>query len=331
MQEIIITKNEKGFKLRKLCMNYLPKAPNSFFYKMFRKKNIVLNDKKADGTEVLKEGDSVKFYLSEEDNSISENPEAKTDSSNKNSSLDVIYEDENIILCNKPAGILSQKAAAKDYSINEMIIDYLLSTGEISQESLKLFKPSVCNRLDRNTSGIIMASKTPEGAHYLTDLIRERKIRKFYYAVVKGHANIDGIHEAFLSKDEKTNKVIVRNIEHFNSNVMADMSSDMMKFYDEQSGSKVLTGTELIKYNNKLDISLLSIDLITGKSHQIRAHLAHMGFPIIGDVKYGVKSINNEFSGKYNVKHQLLHAYKVIFPDGSECETPVPDVINQLF
>ena len=320
MQEIIITKNEEGYKLRKLCMNYLSLAPQSFIYKMLRKKNIVLNDKKADGNEVLKIGDSVKFYMRDETiagfQNISSNK--AMDKININP-LEIVYEDDDMILVNKPAGVLSQKASTKDVSINEMIIDYLIQTGSISSESMKTFKPSVCNRLDRNTSGIIMASKSPAGAHYLTEAIRNRTIKKYYITVVHGNASIDGVHKALLSKDSKTNKVTVTDLVRSDSND------------SKQKGDIIITGIKKMKYNRELDLSLLEIELITGKSHQIRAHLNYLGYPIIGDTKYGNKEINSLLYKKYKQGHQLLTAYKVIFEDGKSYMINPPHIYEGLF
>ena len=365
MQEIIITSNEEGYRLRKLCANLLPLAPNSFYFKMLRKKNIVLNDKKADGTEILKAGDSVKLYLSDDtiakfskNSTDSENSAGSlksiTDKSKYNSSkidkvkssknisnnikLEALYEDQNIIICNKPAGVLSQKAKQDDYSINEMIIDYLLSTGVINDNSLRLFRPSVCNRLDRNTCGIILASKTPAGAHFLTEAIRNRTVKKYYIAVVKGRAEIDGRHEAILEKDRVKNLVRIRDID-----IRTDVNKDAGSYVktDGNNKQRIITDTRLISYNRKLDISELEVELITGKSHQIRAHLAHLGHPIIGDVKYGDKSINQSFLYKYKIDHQILIAYKIVFPDikeeddalisGLTVEAPLPEVYRKLF
>ena len=339
MREIVITKNEEGYKLRKLCLNYLSQAPASFIYKMLRKKNIVLNDKKASGDEVLKCGDSVKFYLSDdtiEKFSLSSQSKKASDSVHvkadepikkenkdlerkKQHKLDVVYEDPSIIICNKPAGILSQKAKVDDYSINEMIIDYLLDKNDISQDSMKLFKPSVANRLDRNTSGIILASKTPQGAQFLSEAIRNRLIKKYYLTAVYGKCDLRGIYKAFLIKDEKTNKVTV-----------TDRLENIPDYYKPHP---IETGIKVLEYNSDLDISLLEIELITGKSHQIRSHLEYMGFPIVGDIKYfeqGKKassnkavtkdSHNGKITKRYNIKHQMLTAYRIYIPEDKELE-----------
>ena len=322
MKEIVVTKNEEGYKLRKLCMNYLNAAPASFIHKMLRKKNIVLNDKKADGNEVLKIGDSVKFYMRDEtiegfqknNTSVAELKNSKSGdnpSSNIFSKLNIVYEDEDFIFCNKPVNVLSQKAKADDVSINEMILKYLLDSGSVTEESLKVFRPSVCNRLDRNTSGIILAAKTPDGARYLSEQIKKRTVKKLYLAIVYGNTNISGYYRAYLTKDKKTNKVTITD--------------------------KKLPGSDLIEtrfkkiaYQRDADVTLLSIELITGKSHQIRAHLASLGSPIIGDIKYGNKKVNDRFRTEYKVNNQALSAYKVIFPKYKEENDIEDDKLNKI-
>ncbi|MBO4592104.1 MAG: RluA family pseudouridine synthase [Eubacterium sp.] len=315
MKETIVTKNEEGYKLKKICTRFLSNAPVSFIYKMLRKKNIVLNDKKATGDEVLKKGDVIKYYLSDETidkfraSKPAEVSKQKREGSEKNTDapkIPIIYEDEDVIFAYKEEGVLSQKAKPGDYSMNEMIIDYLLHKGDISEESMEMFRPSVCNRLDRNTSGIILASKSPAGARALTSVIRSRELKKYYKAVVPGEADLEGIYRAYLKKDEKTNKVEISEVQ----------GKDM---------SLIETAITLSEYNDDKDMSLLEIELITGKSHQIRAHLAYLGYPILGDIKYGrsIKLINTVYNNKYGIKSQMLTAWKVVFPIADQTDDAV--------
>ena len=185
MKEIIISSADSGGRLDKYLNRYFAEASMGFIYKMLRKKNIKLNDAKASGKEILNENDCIKVYFSDE-------TFAKLKGASKDifldvsSDIDVIYEDKDILIVNKPAGVLSQKAAASDISINEMILSYLMKTKQINEDSIHGFKPSIANRLDRNTSGLILAGKTLKGQQYLSQALKERSCKKIYHAIVAG-------------------------------------------------------------------------------------------------------------------------------------------------
>lgn len=290
MQEIKVTKNEAGQRLDKLLAKYLNEAPKSFFYKMMRKKNIVLNGKKATGNEKLEEGDMVKLFLADE--TIQKFSSVKIQRTKTN--LSVIYEDEDVVLINKPVGMLSQKAKESDVSLVEHLISYLLAAGELTEESLKSFRPSICNRLDRNTSGIVVAGKSLPGLQKMGELFKERTIHKYYRCLVQGVIREDQYLKGWLKKDEKTNKVQV-----------SDRPSD---------SSDQPIETEYHPLWTEQGVTLLEVRLITGKTHQIRAHLASEGHPLIGDYKYGDRKLNDSYQKKYGLKSQLLHAYRLEFP-----------------
>lgn len=290
MQEIKVTKNEAGQRLDKLLAKYLNEAPKSFFYKMMRKKNIVLNGKKATGNEKLEEGDIVKLFLADE--TIQKFSSVKIQRTKTN--LSVIYEDEDVVLINKPVGMLSQKAKDSDVSLVEHLISYLLAAGELTEESLKSFRPSICNRLDRNTSGIVVAGKSLPGLQKMGELFKERTIHKYYRCLVQGVIREDQYLKGWLKKDEKTNKVQV-----------SDRPSD---------SSDQPIETEYHPLWTEQGVTLLEVRLITGKTHQIRAHLASEGHPLIGDYKYGDRKLNDYYQKKYGLKSQLLHAYRLEFP-----------------
>ncbi len=288
MREIIISKAEDGEKLKKLCFKYFDKAPQSFTYKMLRKKNITLNGRKADPDAVLSTGDSIKLFLSDETIELFHTEVSTTGNHIDKKSLfrlndgNIIYECDDYIIINKPAGILSQKSSQDDYSVNDAVIDYMISCGEITDSSLNTFRPSVCNRLDRNTSGIITAGKTLKGLRYLS--------------------------ESRLSKlPESENKAVV-----------SDTPS---------TGSvKIITGLKQLKYNKDRNISLVECTLYTGKSHQIRVTLQYLGFPVVGDVKYGNRQLDRRLSPR--PKRQLLHAYKLILGDNREYTADIPEDMN---
>lgn len=289
MKEIIVSKNEAGQRFDKLLTKYLNEAPKSFIYKMLRKKNILLNGKKATGNEKLLVGDSVKLFLADETIQKFSNVE----SIHTDEKLDILYEDEHIIVINKPVGMLSQKAEAKDTSLVEHLISYLLQTNQITTDELRSFKPGICNRLDRNTSGILLAGKSLVGLQTMAELFKKRSLRKFYRCFVVGEITEKSYIKGFLVKNDATNKVTV--------------------IQKECEGSvPIETEYEPIWSNGQY--TLLEVHLITGRTHQIRAHLASRQHPIVGDYKYGNRKINDEFKNKYQLESQLLHAYRLEMP-----------------
>lgn len=293
MKEFIIGSNEAGQRFDKYLKKLLNQAPPSFIYKMLRKKNIVLNEKKAAGTEILVQKDSVKLYLSDE--TFEKFSAVKKIAVKKRPvKLDIIYEDDNILLINKPAGVLSQKAAPGDDSINERCISYLAGKGEVTNESLKTFTPSICNRLDRNTSGLLIAGKSLSGLQQMGKLLKNRTLHKYYICIVHGVIREKKTVKGYLYKNESTNRVVIAK--------------------EAKDNRYMPIWTEYAPLAENGNYTLLCVRLITGKAHQIRAHLASEGHGIVGDQKYGNPSVNRYFCDTYHVKSQLLHAYLVIFP-----------------
>ena len=287
MRQLTVHKNDENQRLDKYLKKYLKEAPGSFVYKMLRKKNIVLNGKKADGTEKLTAGDEIKLFLAEETLDKFTGVSTMTEKlSFPEKKLDILFEDENLLILNKPAGELSQKAEAKDVSMNEYALGYLQRTGAITEESLKVFKPSVCNRLDRNTSGILIVAKTYQAAREFGEALQKRTVRKFYNCIVKGQVKRSETIDGYLWKDEKTNKVQIFKEHH-------------------EGASEIHTAYQPLKFVKNL--TLLEVHLITGRTHQIRAHLSSIGHSILGDLKYG----DRKLSEKYRVKYQLLHACRL--------------------
>lgn len=293
MREIIISENEAGQRFDKYLSKYLKDAPKSFLYKMLRKKNIIRNGKKAEGNEKLATGDVIKFFLSED--TIEKFRGNKKEWIVKSPvHLDIIYEDYHIIAVNKPVGMLSQKANSEDESLNEYVINYLIDTGKIKTEELKTFKPSICNRLDRNTSGIVLAGCSLKGSQVLSAMLKDRSLHKYYYCIVDGVMKSPQQVEGYLKKHENENRVEIKEKEF-------------------TGASYIKTYYEPIKDNGK--VTLLKVELITGKTHQIRSHLAWCGHGIIGDWKYGKRQINDIYKRKYGLTSQLLHAGEVQFPN----------------
>ena len=320
MKEIRIGENESGQRLDKFLLKYMSRAPKSFIYKMLRKKNITLNGKKAQGNEQLRQGDAVKLFLS--DDTIGKFSETRT-AGYAETELDILYEDKHTIFINKPAGMLSQKAAAEDVSLVEHLIAYLLKTGQISEEALATFRPSVCNRLDRNTSGIVAAGKSLAALQQLSAMFRERSLKKYYLCLVHGRVTEARRISGFLSKDERTNRVRVQR------------AGERRSPQKEEARIE----TEYCPLRSGDGVTLLEVHLITGKTHQIRAHLAAEGHPIIGDYKYGMRSVNDSFKREYGLSTQLLHSCRLCFPEctgalsnlsGREITAPVPDLFRRI-
>ena len=296
MKLITVHKQEEGQRLVKLLGAYLKEAPNSFFYKMLRKKNITLNGKKADGTEKLKCGDEIRLFLSDE---TYEKFAGKVQPKEKFPmvKLNIVYEDSNVIFINKPAGMLSQKSVPSDVSLNEYLLGYLEKSGQWKQEESKAFRPSVCNRLDRNISGMVICGKSMAGLQQMAALLKDRSLHKYYLCLVKGVMTESQHLEGYLLKDENSNQVKI--------------------FQKETEGAAHII-TEYEPLYTEGETTLLKVTLVTGKSHQIRAHLSSIGHPIIGDPKYGDRKVNAFFRETHGIKNQMLHAWKLTFPELAE-------------
>ena len=329
MKKIVVSKNEAGQKLLKLLAKYLDAAPQSFLHKMLRKKNITLNGKKADGSELLRETDEVCLFLSEETiasfqgkktgdtTSVEQKKEPKKPK--EATEIRIVYEDEDVLVLNKPAGMLSQKAVPEDYSLNEWVIDYLLQQGTLTKEEMQTFRPGVCNRLDRNTSGLITAGKSLTGLQTLSEVFKERTVHKDYLCIVQGKVKGASRLQGYLEKDARTNTVTVES--------------------KKRSEDSAYIETEYMPVTTNGKYTLLRVRLITGKTHQIRAHLASVGHPLLGDTKYGAVPENKQLRDRFGLKHQLLHAAYLEFPKkmaacgnlaGKRCYAPVPKLFERI-
>lgn len=338
MQKFLIGKNEAGQRFDKFLAKYLPSAPKSLIYKMLRKKNITLNGKKATGNELLNCDDSVESFFSDDtynkfrnqtfDNSNNESTVSfSTDKNIKNTIdvkvSDILYEDDNIILIDKKPGVLTQKAKPNDYSLNEWLIDYLLKTEQITSEQLKTFKPSICNRLDRNTGGIVICGKSLSGIQVMTELIRTKAIEKHYITICHGNFKHEGHIEATICKDEKNNKSTVKNF----NNTPQKTHTNNTKTNNKNDESEIITEFKVLKRFN--GATMLDVNLLTGKSHQIRAQLSSFGNPILGDKKYGSSQKDLKIEAALN--HQLLYAYKLIFPSENNMPKEYSYLSNKVF
>ncbi|MEE0954790.1 MAG: RluA family pseudouridine synthase [Eubacterium sp.] len=303
MIELVIKESESGQRLDKFLRRYLPEAGSGFLYRMMRKKNIVLNGKKAEGRELLKPGDTIKIFFSDETIAKFKGRGLAEEGLPALKQEWILYEDSDMLVLNKPAGILSQKGEDDTPSMVEYIRGYLVKKGELTEESLRFYKPGVVNRLDRNTSGILLAAKTLAAARSLSLELKERTADKFYLAVVHGKPEKAAHAAAWLARTEADPNHKVR---------IAD------EFFE--GASRIETEYEPISSGR--EYSLLKVRLITGKTHQIRCHLASLGYPIAGDRKYGIREAKAP-------KRQMLHAWKLQIEMGSNDKktftAPVPE------
>lgn len=315
MKEIMISETEAGQRLDKVLGKILKNTTSSFRYKMLRKKNIKLNNGKAAGHEKLKPGDSIQLYFSDESfEKLSETEQREKKNPLPPYSLDIIYEDEHLILMNKPVGMLSQKAKAEDISINDYLVQYVYEKGI----DTAVVKPSICNRLDRNTSGLLIGGCSMAGLQTMSELLRKRKVHKYYLALVKGVMVESQSIEGYLRKNEQNNTV--------------ELYSEKM-----EGANPIKTKYKALVTNG--EYTMLKVELVTGKTHQIRAHLASIGYPILGDYKYGHRETNNRIKKEYGCNHQLLHAFELKFEQvegalsylsGQIFQAPLPEQFQMI-
>ncbi|MBQ7533991.1 MAG: RluA family pseudouridine synthase [Stomatobaculum sp.] len=330
MKEYTAGPNEQGQRLDKFLFKILPDAGRGFLCKMMRKKNITLNGGKCEGNEHLSEGDVVRIWFSDETmEKFSGSSAGKLQGAVRTASgipgADplrdlILFEGREVLLFSKPRGMLSQKAAPEDVSASEHLITHLLMNGSLTEEQLRTFRPAVVNRLDRNTGGILIAGKTLPALRILSELLKNREIRKYYLTGVMGQVTETSEIHGYLRKDPDSNRVRI------------------MKEPASEEDREIRTGIEPLCILP--DRTLLRIHLITGRTHQIRAHLASAGHPVLGDPKYGNKEINERLRREAGLRFQLLHAYELHFPEderlpeevrGRVFRDNVPEMFGKLF
>lgn len=287
MKSFTINNNDANQRLDKFINKTVPLLPKALMYKYIRIKRIKINGKRAEISTKLNFGDTVDMYINDE---FFEKAPEKYDFLKASKNLNIIYEDENIILCDKKVGVLSHP---DDHEYIDTLIGrikrYLYEKGEYRPDDENSFVPSLVNRIDRNTGGIVIAAKNAETLRILNQKMKDRELHKFYLCIVHGELKRkSGLLEGYLVKDESKNKVAVSKVPKANS-------------------KEIRTKYNLIDSDGEL--SLVEVELLTGRTHQIRAHFASIGHPLLGDGKYGTNAQNK----KYGYKKQFLYSYKLVF------------------
>ena len=290
MREIRIEEKNSGQRLDKYLLHYFPQMPKGFLYKMLRKKNICLNKRKASGNEILTAEDRIQVYFAEETLAEFQGNARQTAAR----TFGILYEDDDVLAVNKPAGLLSQPNGKDPDLIAEL-------AGYLSEERF-----GVVSRLDRNTTGAVLVGKNIKSLQHLNQI----PIQKIYRAILCGKLERELLLRDYLEKEEN-NKVRV-----YSGAVKAD-----------SHGKEIIT--KVIPLAQKGNFTLVQAEIRHGKPHQIRAHLASIGKPILGDFKYGRRECNERFRRQYGLNGQLLHSYQVIW-DGHQVTAPYPELFELL-
>ena len=288
MKEFEIKANDAGQRLDRFVGKAVPLLPESLLQKYIRLKRVKLNGKGAKRDTRLAAGDTVQLYINDEffEQPREENAYLKVGAPK----LNIVYEDENLLLLDKKPGVLCHSAGAWDYNtLIAHVQAYLAQKGEWRPKEENSFAPALCNRIDRNTGGIVIAAKNAETLRILNDKIRDREIDKYYLCAVHGRPKPpEGRLENFLFKDAQKNQVYVKE--------------------RPEPGAKTAV-TEYRVLRSKGPLSLVECRLLTGRTHQIRAQMAHAGWPLLGDGKYGSERFNRD----YGEQGQALYSYKLRF------------------
>jgi len=296
-----VTPSESGKRLHRYLRNLMPNLPLGQIYKMIDNGKVKVNGKRKNQNYELAAGDELVLYVEDDAYKEASIGQKKAKYVGVNANVDVLYEDAELLVANKPAGMLTHpdQTDQKDTLVGR-VHAYLYRKGELDSP---LFMPATANRLDRNTSGIVLVGKTAGMLHRLNQWIRKHELQKFYVTIVEGRLEGEGAMTEDLIRDEKSNRTRV-----------AAADSDDQAMTAETRYRTLESGPEY---------SLVEIELISGRTHQIRSHFQHIGHSLLGDIKYGGKRFGD-------VNHQLLHAWRIALPDGREFKAPLPKRMREV-
>ena len=310
MQTLTVKENDAGQRLDKFISKSFKSLPLAFMYKSIRKKYIKVNGKKSKPEYKLKLNDILSLYIKDD---LLEKVPSVYDFTKTPAKINIVYEDENLLIVNKKPGLIVHPDKETHFdSLIARIKHYLFLKKEYDPENEQSFTPALVNRIDRNTGGIVVAAKNSESLKILNEKIKNREIKKYYLTILKGSLKQkEATLTAYLEKNENQNQV---------------------RIYNEPKTNTKTIKTKYRVIKEKGENSLVEVELLTGRTHQIRAHMAHIGHPVLGDAKYGHP--NQKDKTKY--KHQVLWAYKIefVFKNGGgklnyldkktfECKVPI--------
>jgi len=312
MKEIIITENESNQRLDRFLGKLMPQASKGFLQKMLRKKRIKLNGQKSEPNTMITLGDKLQIYFSEETIlGFRQSDKTEKTSKNRNVPLAVIYEDKDLLVLNKPAELLTQPDKTGETSLIDLAVAYLTEKGDYDPIENLTFTPACANRLDKNTTGVVLVPKNFQTLQMVNEAIREDATKKVYFAMVLGEPPEKGEIAGYLKKDPETNTV------SFSEEPTSDKDKKAQLSYQN--------------LGSRSGYSLMKITLGTGRSHQIRVQLSAMGYPILGDPKYGNRRLNIRLYEDFGVRSQLLHSASfTLIPMNKTFVAPLPPAFEKI-